>query len=323
MNLLNSATSLSKPSFLYNHTEGLFKSLFLQILFLSFSILIYLKTAIILFWIALVYFGANSCFLLVMIFINLSTDSKRRAVKPPIPPKTKKPLESKFYPTGEISNPTEEPSKNKFNLQLSFRKRNKKISPPIQQIIKKYSEYKSTFYLTKELEKQFKTWVHVNIVIPAAKEGSNVSSTTGWVAKPLTKQEMDDLKLMANNGFICYDKENELHGRALFKTLYNYFNTIMPGGGSYYANPMDEFVFEDIHNTKFSAFGLLVEDTESLLERKKMFNVYFMNGQTFYDTEGDTILSFLLLLIHANITTGRYLGSLSLRNIDFLPCPKI
>ena len=173
------------------------------------------------------------------------------------------------------------------------------------------------FQLGKELEKTHKQWVYNDIVRASITQQYIIQNE--YMAKRLTKIEFEEINVIANNGFMCYDKKDYIHNKALFKIMYNYFNIVMPARDSYYSNPIDEFVFSDINRIKISMFGLLVEDTEVLLERKKTFNLYFMYKSVLYDTEGDVVLAFLLLLIFAKNNTGMCLGSLSLRNLKFLP----
>ncbi|OAG29958.1 hypothetical protein NEDG_01505 [Nematocida displodere] len=289
------------------YKEEQFKSLFFQLVALIIALLLYAKTGHFLFLIGLAYCVSSAFFLLTLILITLLRPrvAKIVAIAPipsvftPVAPKPVTPVK------------TVENEKTEVNFQQSLRKKSKIVNPPSKLTIVKYKEYKEKFHLSKDLEREFKQWVHNKIIVTTA-------STGVYAAKPFTRTEMADIALIANNGFICYDKNNESQNKMLFKAMYNYFNTIVPGSSSYYSNPMDEFIFDDTSKMKISGFGLLVEDTESLLEGKKMFNVYFMDKNVLYDTEGDVLLSFLLLLIYANEYTGRYLGALSLRNMKFL-----
>ncbi|KAI5191515.1 hypothetical protein NEMIN01_1541 [Nematocida minor] len=296
--------------------ESKVKSLLVQMALMITALLWYAKKGGVLLAIAFGYFCANSCFILLLILLTAS--STKRKIKHE---EAVKAAEEKTVKSASPPIKTEEPEKKPgLNFQLSFRKKNKSIAPPKKIIIKKYEEYAATFKLTKKIEKEFKTWVLKNVVTPVVADPvSTQSRIMSRTQKILTQSEINDLKMMSGNGFICYDKNNELHSRALFKVLYNYFNDKIPSDTSFYANPMDEFVFDDISKIKISMFGLLVEDTESLIEGRKTFSVYFMNNNILYDTNGDVILSFLLLLIFANENEGRCLGALSLRGLPFLP----
>ncbi|EIJ88228.1 hypothetical protein NEPAR06_0365 [Nematocida parisii] len=291
--------------------ERKIKSLWVQIVLMGVALIAYIKIGGICLFCILGYFCANSCCILLMILLMASTSKKKKkpeSLRTPPQQTVKseaKPVEKESYKKLDI------------NFQLSFRKKNKPIIPPKQIVIKKYEEYVEEFKLTKQLEKEFKTWVHRNVLLPTLNEPVLPMSRTK-TPKSLTRMEINDLKMMCGNGFMCYDKNNELHSKALFKVFYNYFNEKMPEDSSYYTNPMDEFIFDDISKIKISRYGLLVEDVESLIEGKKTFNVYFINKNTLYDTQGDVILSFLILLIFANRNEGRYLGAFSLRGLPFL-----
>lgn len=290
------------------------KSLIWQSALLVLSVAVYAKIGNLLSLGIMVYFGVNACCILLVILVSALWNKKEAPAEVVV-------LEKKTKTEKTAEKPSEagkEPVKRlDLNFQLSFRKKNKTIVPPKQIVIKKYAEYAPEFKLTKALEKEFKQWILDNALARALtnQPQMNMGKKT---QKTLSRTEINDLRMMSGNGFMCYDKNNELHGRALFKVLYNYFNENIPGDSSYYINPMDEFVFDDISKVKISRFGLLVEDTESLIERKKTFSVYFMNKNILYDTHGDVILSFLLLLMFANENEGRSLGALSLRNLPFL-----
>ncbi|KAH9386106.1 uncharacterized protein NEMAJ01_1002 [Nematocida major] len=295
-----------------NNRDRKITSLIVQAVLMGASLAVYVKKGGMISLALSAYFTINSCFLLIMILVS-ALFSEKSADKN-IPPVPKAPELEKVE-----KKPEEKASTKKldFNFQLTFRKKNKSIAPPKPILIKKYDDYASDFQLTKSLEKEFKQWALRNVLGPILSEQAPPASRDKS-SKVFTRMEISDLRMMSSNGFVCYDKNNELQGRALFKMFYNYFNEKIPGNSSYYTNPMDEFVFDDISKIKISRFGLLVEDTESLIEGKKTFNVYFMDKNILYDTHGDVILSFLLLLIFANKHEGRCLGALSLRNLPFL-----
>ncbi|KAI5188478.1 hypothetical protein NECID01_0109 [Nematocida sp. AWRm77] len=299
--------------------ENRLKSLSVQMLGMCGSTFIYLRTGWFLFWFVSVYFIACACglFFLVLLTISYNNSTRRKAEKESAKQDVKIAPEVFRMPERAPPEPAVEKKKETINFRVMLKKKNATASTPSKRVIKKYSEYKDNFGLTKDLEKEFKSWIYFNVICPASDR--NCRSAREAYTRGLTKSEIDDLRLVANNGFICYDKNNENHSKAMFKVLYNYFNTHMPTRDSYYANPMDEFVFDDIGTMKISPFGLLVEDTELLLEGRKMFNVYFMDRHFLYDTEGNVILAFLLLLIFSNENMGMYLGSLSLRMFKFLP----
>ncbi|KAI5176008.1 hypothetical protein NEFER01_1972 [Nematocida sp. LUAm1] len=303
----------------YSFVETLFKVLTTQAGGLILSILGYLAFEGIFFGVLLIYFGINSCLLLVILLLRLTfyelsqKNIKEKTVKKSLD--TEMPFEKKEDKPVEREKKENAP---KVSFSIPLRRRNKVQVFPTKPIIRKYGEYKKEFKLSKELEKKFRAWMLTNVISVVVKSEGSLEGRK-YASKPLSKQEQEEIKLILNNGFICYDKRNDIHNQALFKIFYNYFNSIMPRAGSYYANPMDDFIFENLQTPRISAFGLLIEDTDSLLERKKVFNVYFMNKNILYDTEGDVTLSFLLLFVFANISTGQYLGSLSLRNIEFLP----
>ncbi|KAI5132836.1 uncharacterized protein NESG_02216 [Nematocida ausubeli] len=306
--------SLEKTDPSISHAVGMekkIKSLLVQVVLTGCALAAYIKIGGKCLFAVLTYLFANACFMLLVILVMASSSKKNKeAVKIVAKPQ-------------EAVKPEEKPAdkepyrKSEINFQLSFRRKNKAITPPKQIVIKKYEEYEQEFGLSKQLEKDFKTWMHKNVLLSALNEPSQMLNNMK-TPKILSRMEINDLKMMCGNGFLCYDKSNEMHGKALFKILYNHFNEKIPGDSSYYTNPMDEFIFDDISKIKISRFGLLVEDTESLIEGKKTFNVYFINKNKLYDTQGDVVLSFLLLLIFANTHEGRYLGALSLRSLPFL-----
>lgn len=294
-------------------SDKAFRSLFFHSVFLFIAAFIYAKTGKVLVWAGIAYFGANTCFLLLLLLVILSVGNKKEGTKKEDLDKALKTEKKKEEQKKEQKNaPTI------YKITQNLYKKKKITIIPSKVIIKKYNEYKDKFKLSKKIEKSFKEWVHKKVV-QYQTTNEYKENMYRWSIKTLTKAEQEEIELFTKNGFIYYDKSNDLHRRALFKMFYNYFNAIMPREGSYYANPMDEYIFYDIGNTKINTVGLMVEDTESLMERKKAFNVYFMDQNILYDTDGDIALSFLLLLIYANCNTGKYLGLLSLRQMPFFP----
>lgn len=175
-------------------------------------------------------------------------------------------------------------------------------------------ESKQRHRITQQIEKDFRAWVHANIIAQAAT--STASLAVQLEAAPLTHEEKECVILIGRNGYICYDKGNYTHNKALFKTIYNYFNSILPRSVSTRSNPMDEYLFTDLQKKGgVGVYGLLVEDARSSVLSEEVFRVYFRYKNTLFDAEGDVILSFLFLIMHANIHTGEYLGALSLRAV--------
>ncbi|KAI5179598.1 hypothetical protein NEOKW01_0061 [Nematocida sp. AWRm80] len=304
-------------------TEQRMSSLLFQILMIVLSAMVYMKTESIIAKILFGFFGINVLSIIGMILYPLILYRKElEPLEEKVIPKKDKalgkriPLVKEKQALSESKYPVA-PESNETNFQQILRKKNKIFNPPTKLVIKNYKEYKDKFNLTKELEKKFKQWVHTN-VMSSLKQPNKQEELMTRVPRPLTRTEINELQILESNGLICYDKNNQAHSRALFKVLYNYFNSIIPKGESYYTNPMDEFVFEGANRIKISTFGLLVEDTESLIEGKKMFSVYFMEKNVLYNTEGDVIFAYLLLLVFANENTGGYLGTLSLRTMKFL-----
>lgn len=176
-------------------------------------------------------------------------------------------------------------------------------------------EGKQRHRITQQIEKDFRTWVHSNIITRAA-ELETATITAELEAAPLTHEERECVVLIGRNGYICYDKGNYTHNKALFKTIYNYFNSILPRSVSSKSNPMDEYMFTDLQKKGgVGVYGLLVEDARSSILSEEVFRVYFRYKNTLFDSEGDVILSFLFLIMHANIYTGEYLGALSLKAV--------
>lgn len=312
----------------HTYREDTFTTFFIQSVLLFLSVLLHIISGSKWLRIVILYFGTNLIFLLVSIlsmFLGGTRECSgaRRAADAaaqqaigqaqralPAPPHAKSALQ-KDVP-----------------VQLGLKRRESPASSSRRLTIRTYDEYKKEFMLTKDLERDFKSWTLSHVIDPIlSSEGAPARSAvyagqsgapTRPIFKNMSNDDMEIAHLISTNGFICYDKNNEAHSKTLFKFLYNYFNSQIPNYGSYYINPMDEFVFEDINRVRLSNFGLLIEDTESFLESKKMFNVYFLSKNIVYDTGGDVLLAFLLLLIHSNVNSGGYLGSLSLRNFRFL-----
>lgn len=300
--------------------ESRIKSLTVQIVLMCISLGLYLNKGGVLLGLCLGYFCVNACFILLVILL-LASNSKRKQKIPET--KTVTPEEPAVVKKEEAPKPGPSVKKQELNFQLSFKKKKKSIAPPKQIVLKKYDEYRDEFQLNHQMKKDFRVWVLKNVLMPFIAEQDTQQNRAGTrTRKTLSGSEIKNIKIMGNNGLMCYDKSNEEHGRALFKMLYNYFNDKIPGDSSFYTNPMDEFVFDDISKVKISKYGLLVEDTESLVEGKKTFSVYFIDKNVLYDTSGDVLLSFLMLLVFANMHDGECLGALYLRNIPFLPkCP--
>jgi len=303
--------------------EKRFKSLLVQVFLLLSALGCYFKTENVLFLFGAIYFFSNACILLVVVLVAISHGARKK------PAGRGEKKDAKMEAGGEGGGSTaalkapekaaeiKEAKKARINFHSSMKKRGNVSIAPSKHVVRKYEEYKGQFSITRELEKSFKEWVYANVVCAAAsEEGRGLGGAWG---RPLTKGEMEDVRLIAKNGFICYDKSNETQSRAMFKVLYNYFNRAIPRRDSYYTNPMDEFVFENLERPHVGGFGLLIEDGDNLVEMKKTLNFYFTEKNVLYDAEGDAIWAFLLLLVFANVSAGGCLGTLSLRNIRCLP----
>jgi hypothetical protein len=298
------------------YKEDLFTTFIVHSALLLLSIFFYAILRYKLLWMLIGYFGANILFLGASIFFAFLSTRREHRCEQKIPDggrtvsaeKAPLPLETK----GE---------KAQKRVQIGIRRR-EGAKKSRKLTIRMYDEYAQEFGLTKTLEKDFKSWVLTHVIAAVLRRArpadSSVQGQGRATLKNITNEDMDVAQLINNNGLVCYDRNNHVHSKALFKLLYNHFNTQMPNCGSYYINPMDEFVFEDINKLRISNFGLLVEETESFLESKKLFNLYFLSRNIVYDCEGDVVLAFLLLLMYANTHSGGYLGSLSLRQFKFL-----
>lgn len=292
--------------------ESKVKSMGIQMALMSLFLVLYLNKGGFILGLIFGYFCINSCFILLLILLASSSKEKKKPVSV-----SQRKLSEEKTEKRKTQPEVKTEKKTEINFQLSFRKKKKSIAPPKQITIKRLEEFREEFHLTRQVENEFRNWV-VNSVLGPFLSEQETGRTSFRSRKILSMEEIKIVRMIRGNRMICYDKNNEAHSRALFKVLYNYFNEKIPGDSSFYTNPMDEFVFDDISKVKISRYGLLVEDTESLVEGRKTFNVYFMHKNVLYDTLGDVLLSFLVLLVFANKNDGECLGALYLRSMPFL-----
>ncbi|KAF7683143.1 hypothetical protein TCON_1645 [Astathelohania contejeani] len=119
----------------------------------------------------------------------------------------------------------------------------------------------------------------------------------------LNNEHIKIIKRIVACGWVAYDYENGMHRQAVFFILCNYFNSVLPKYNTHFAYPFDEFVNNGL-------YGLNVDKHSS--------DIYFFIDGSVYDTGRDPVCAFLYLLIYCYKSFGAMLGSLSIRNLDFL-----